>query len=68
MATLAGLHGSAFASGQMIGPVVCGVVVDVFGLSAVFPFGSLIGVIGSVSVILWLKRADRSHQNAAVPS
>jgi MFS family permease len=68
MATLAGLHGSAFASGQMIGPVVCGVVVDVFGLSAVFPFGSLIGVIGSVSVILWLKRADRSHPNAAVPS
>jgi MFS transporter, DHA1 family, multidrug resistance protein len=60
MATLAGLHGSAFASGQMIGPVVCGAVVDVFGLSAVFPFGSLMGAIGSVAVILWLKRADRS--------
>jgi len=59
MATLAGLHGSAFAAGQMIGPVACGAVVDVLGVSAAFPFGSLIGVIGSVSVILWLRRADQ---------
>ena len=65
MATLAGLHGSAFASGQMIGPVVCGVVVDVFGLSAVFPFGSLIGGLGSLAVILWLKRAARGETQAS---
>ena len=69
MATLAGLHGSAFASGQMIGPVVCGAVVDVFGLSAVFPFGSLIGCLGSVAVILWLRRASRvSGTEAATAS
>jgi len=65
MATLAGLHGSAFASGQMIGPVVCGVVVDVFGLSAVFPFGSLIGGLGSLAVILWLKRAAIGETQAS---
>jgi len=65
MATLAGLHGSAFASGQMIGPVVCGAVVDVFGLSAVFPFGSLIGCLGSVAVILWLRRASRASGTEA---
>jgi DHA1 family multidrug resistance protein-like MFS transporter len=68
MATLAGLHGSAFASGQMVGPVVCGVVVDVFGLSAVFPFGSLIGCLGSLGVILWLRRADRSERDLAATS
>lgn len=60
MATLAGLHGSAFATGQMIGPVVSGAVVDAFGLSAVFPFGSLIGGVGSIAVIIWLRRAARS--------
>jgi len=65
MATLAGLHGSAFASGQMIGPVVCGAVVDSLGLSAVFPFGSLIGVLGSVGVILWLKRAAKVEPTLA---
>ena len=68
MATLAGLHGSAFASGQMIGPVVCGAVVDVFGLSAVFPFGSLIGGLGSFAVILWLRRAARSERDLATSS
>jgi MFS family permease len=57
MATLAGLHGSAFAAGQMIGPVVCGAIVDAFGVTAAFPFGSLIGVLGSVGVVLWLRRA-----------
>ncbi len=61
MATLAGLHGSAFASGQMIGPVICGVMVDLFGVSAAFPFGSLVGVLGSVGVILWLKRAAKAE-------
>ncbi len=60
MATLAGLHGSAFSSGQMVGPVICGAVVDGFGLSAAFPFGSVVGVLGSVGVILWLKRAARA--------
>ncbi len=67
MATLAGLHSSAFATGQMIGPVVCGAVVDVLGLSAVFPFGSLVGVLGSIGVILWLRRAARPVPSPSVP-
>ncbi len=66
MATLAGLHGSAFAAGQMIGPVVCGAVVDGFGLGAVFPFGSLIGAVGSVAVIVWLRSADRHKAQANI--
>ena len=65
MATLAGLHGSAFASGQMIGPVICGVMVDLFGVSAAFPFGSLVGVLGSVGVILWLRRAAKAESTLA---
>jgi len=59
MATLAGLHGSAFAAGQMIGPVACGAAVDLFGVTAAFPFGSAVGVLGSVGVILWLRRAAK---------
>ena len=65
MATLAGLHGSAFASGQMIGPIICGVMVDLFGVSAAFPFGSLVGVLGSVGVILWLRRAAKAESTLA---
>jgi len=40
-------------------------VVDSLGLSAVFPFGSLIGVLGSVGVILWLKRAAKAEPTLA---
>ncbi len=64
MATLAGLHGSAFASGQMLGPIATGAVVDVYGLSAAFPLGSLVGVVGSVGVILWLRRSTRTASDA----
>jgi len=56
MATLAGLHGSAFASGQAVGPLAFGAVADAMGLGAVFPFGSLLGALGSVAVVLWLRR------------
>ena len=60
MATLAGLHGSAFAAGQMIGPMACGAAVDLFGITAAFPLGSLIGVLGSFAVIVWLRKAART--------
>ena len=56
MGTLAGLQGSAFAAGQMIGPVAFGLVSDLFGVTAVFPFGSAVGLIGSASVVRWLRR------------
>ena len=56
MGTLAGLQGGAFAVGQMLGPLVCGVIADFFGLSAVFPFGSAIGLFGTGFVVAWLHR------------
>jgi len=59
MGTLAGLQGAAFATGQMIGPPVSGLVADGLGLSAVFPFGSTIGLLGSGFVLMWLRRWRR---------
>jgi len=55
MATLAGLHGSSFALGQMIGPMAFGVIADGLGIRAVFPFGSLIGLLGTGLVVYWLR-------------
>ena len=64
MGTLAGLQGSAFAAGQMVGPVAFGLVSDLFGVTAVFPFGSAIGLVGSAWVVRWLKRWLGSHSEA----
>jgi len=56
MGTMTGLQGGTFAVGQMIGPVMCGVVADLVGLRAVFPFGSAIGLIGTGFVISRFRR------------
>lgn len=55
MGTLAGLHGSSFALGQMIGPMAFGAFSDAFGVGSVFPFGSIVGLLGSVLVVYWLR-------------
>lgn len=55
MATLAGLHGSSFAVGQMVGPLAFGAFFDAFGPMSVFPLGSLVGLAGSGLVIYWLR-------------
>jgi len=47
---------SSFASGA---------VVDAAGLSAVFPFGSLIGCIGTGLVIVWIRRWAKKDPEAA---
>ena len=60
MATLAGLHGSSFALGQMGGPMAYGAISDAFGSGAVFPFGSVIGLVGSGLVAYWLRRRTAS--------
>jgi len=39
MGTLAGLQAGSFAAGQMLGPLVSGVVADFLGMGAVFPVG-----------------------------
>jgi len=64
MATLAGLQGSAFAVGQATGPTLSGVIVDLTGLVAVFPFGSAIGCVGTFFVLRWLRRWLRSDPAA----
>ncbi len=64
MATLAGLQGSAFALGQAVGPTVSGAVVDLVGLTAVFPFGSAIGCAGTALVLGWLRRWWRTDPTA----
>ena len=56
MATLGGLQGSSFAVGQMMGPLASGVIVDAFGLVAVFPFASAVGLVGTGLVLAWMRR------------
>jgi MFS family permease len=62
MGTLAGIQGSAFAAGQMLGPLASGAVVDAAGLASVFPFGSFIGCIGTGLVIVWIRRWARAEK------
>jgi len=64
MATLGGLTGSSFATGQMLGPLAAGLVVDAFGLAAVFPFASAVGLIGTGLVLVWTRRWLRSDPDA----
>jgi MFS family permease len=61
MGTLAGLHGSSFALGQFVGPLACGVVADLFGVGFVFPFGSVMGLIGSALAVTLLRRSGRQQ-------
>jgi predicted MFS family arabinose efflux permease len=49
----------------MLGPLAGGAVVDAAGLSAVFPFGSLIGCIGTGLVIVWIRRWAKKDPEAA---
>jgi len=56
MGTLAGVHGSSFAMGQFIGPMAFGAMADAFGLGVVFPFGCLMGLIGSTLAVFLLRR------------
>ncbi len=65
MGTLAGVQGGAFAVGQMFGPLVSGAVVDTAGLSAVFPFASAIGCVGTALVIFWIRRWAKGESAAA---
>lgn len=60
MGTLAGLHGSSFAMGQAFGPMAFGAMADTFGLGIVFPFGSLIGLVGSILAVYLLRRPANS--------
>ena len=65
MATLAGLQSGSFAAGQMLGPVVSGVVVDALGLFAVFPLGCGVGFAGTAVVVRLIRRWLRKDPSAS---
>jgi MFS family permease len=65
MATLAGLHGSSFALGQMVGPMAFGGFSDAFGIGSVFPLGSIVGLVGSALVVYWLRHWGESGVSPA---
>jgi MFS family permease len=67
MGTLAGLHGSSFALGQMLGPMAFGAVADAVGIGLAFPFGSGIGLIGSGLVIFWIRGWARQGPRRSGP-
>ena len=64
MATMGGLQESSFAVGQMLGPLASGLIVDAFGLVAVFPFASAVGFIGTGLVLVWMRRWLKSDPDA----
>lgn len=66
MGTLAGLQGGAFAAGQMVGPLASGIVADLVDVSAVFPLGSGVALMGTGLVAFWLRRWKR--REVAFPS
>lgn len=66
MGTLAGIQGSAFAVGQMVGPPVSGLIADGIGLTSVFPFGTAIGLLSSGFVLMWLRRWRRDGFTGAL--
>lgn len=55
MGILAGLHGSSFSVGQMIGPPVSGLIADGLGLFWVFPLWNVVGLGAAVFVVRWLR-------------
>jgi len=63
MGIMAGLQTGAFGMGQMLGPLVSGALVDLFGVKAVFPFGAAVGLIGTLLTGVWLRRADLHPRN-----
>jgi len=56
MGALAGLHGSAFSTGQVIGPPVSGLVADALGLFWVFPLWNVVGVGAAAVSLRWFRR------------
>jgi len=66
MGTLAGLHSSAFSTGQLLGPIAFGAIADGFGVQAVFWFGGAVGLIGSIFVFRsfrkWTQGAKQDPQ------
>jgi len=56
MGTLAGVQNSAFAAGQMLGPIVAGTAFDLFGISSPMYLGAVLGVAGGALAVLLFSR------------
>ncbi len=54
MGTLAGVQNSAFAVGQMLGPIAAGVTFDLAGVAAPMYLGGAMGIVGAVLAIGFL--------------
>ncbi len=54
MGTLAGIQNSAFAIGQMAGPIAAGAAFDLFGMAAPMYLGGALGIVGAVLAVLFL--------------
>ncbi len=68
MGTLAGIQNSAFAIGQMLGPIAAGVVFDAFGMEAPMYFGASLGVVGGAcAVVLFAGGADTWRRRFRIP-
>jgi len=55
MGAMAGLQTGGFGIGQLAGPMVCGVVVDLVGIEAMIPFTCTVGLLGGLGTA-WLFR------------
>lgn len=66
MGTLAGVQNSAFAAGQMLGPIVAGTAFDLFGLAAPMYLGAVLGVAGgALAVFLFSRELTHRWPSAA---
>ena len=62
MGSLVGLHGSAFSSGQVLGPPVSGLVADALGLFWVFPLWNVVGLAAAAAAIRWFRGNSSSNE------
>ena len=54
MGNIMGTFNSAMSYGMIVGPIISGWIMDLLGLSVVFIFGGVIGIIGSVVCLYWM--------------
>ncbi|MCI2427734.1 hypothetical protein LM592_04600, partial [Candidatus Acetothermia bacterium] len=62
---VSGLQSGAFSTGQATGPLGFGLIADLGGVNSVFPFGGVVGLVGSIFVLLWLRRWQTAADIAA---
>lgn len=65
MGAVSGLQSGAFSTGQATGPLGFGLIADLEGVNSVFPFGGVVGLVGSIFVLLWLRRWQTAADIAA---